>query len=171
MKKTDLLIAHNKGAYTIMVEGRANFDYGLPLRNFARNLDDDFNRIAIDLSSCLGMDSTFMGIMAMIGLKAKKNHVQVEIINAGKNNRYLLEGLGLDKLFKFVNQDKCEICDKSASAPDEASTPLKTAETVVDAHKTLMDVDKGNVPKFEKVVEFAEQDLEALKKQQDKDKK
>jgi ABC-type transporter Mla MlaB component len=168
MKKADLLIAHNKGAYTIIVEGRANFDYGLPLRNFAKNLDNNFTAIAIDLRACLGMDSTFMGIMAMIGLKAQKNNVQVEILNADKNNRYLLEGLGLDKLFKFVDKDTCNICNEKI-APDESSCSLlNTAKTVVDAHKTLMDVDKKNVPKFEKVVEFAQQDVDKLKEKKDK---
>jgi anti-sigma B factor antagonist len=164
MKKADLLIAHNKGSYTIMVEGRANFDYGLPLRNFAKNLDNSFTQIAIDLRSCLGMDSTFMGIMAMIGLKAKKNNVQVEILNADENNRYLLEGLGLDKLFKFVDKDTCNICDEKIVPDTKTCSVLNTAETVVDAHKVLMDVDKKNIPKFEKVVEFAQEDVDKLKK-------
>ena len=168
MKKADLLIAHNKGVYTIMVEGRANFDYGLPLRNFAKNLDNSFTQIAIDLRSCLGMDSTFMGIMAMIGLKAKKNNVQVEILNADENNRYLLEGLGLDKLFKFVNKDTCNICNEKI-APDATScSVLNTAKTVVEAHKTLIRVDKKNIPKFEKVVEFAQQDVDKLKEKKKK---
>ena len=168
MKKADLLIAHNKGAYTIIVEGRANFDYGLPLRNFAKNLDNNFTQIAIDLRACLGMDSTFMGIMAMIGLKAKKNNVQVEILNADENNKYLLEGLGLDKLFKFVDKDTCNICDEKIPQDSDSCSVLNTAETVLDAHKTLTRIDKSNIPKFDKVIEFAQQDVDKLK---DKDKK
>ncbi len=168
MKKADLLIAHNKGAYTIIVEGRANFDYGLPLRNFAKNLDNKFTQIAIDLRACVGMDSTFMGIMAMIGLKAKKINVQVEILNANKNNRYLLEGLGLDKLFKFADKDTSNICDEKIAPDMTPSSILNTAETVVDAHKTLMEVDKKNVPKFKKVVDFAQEDVDKLKEKKKK---
>lgn len=169
MKKADLLIAHNKGAYTIIVEGRANFDYGLPLRNFAKNMDNNFTQIAIDLRACLGMDSTFMGIMAMIGLKAQKKNVQVEILNADENNKYLLAGLGLDKLFKFVEKDTCNICEKKIS-PDSTKSALDTAKTVVDAHRTLTRIDEKNIPKFEKVIEFAQEDVDRLKKK-DKDKK
>jgi anti-sigma B factor antagonist len=163
MKKADLLIAHNKGAYTIIVEGRANFDYGLPLRDFAKNLDDNFTQIAIDLRGCLGMDSTFMGIMAMIGLKAQKRNVQVEILNAGENNKYLLEGLGLDKLFKFVDKDTCNICDEEIVPDSTLCGQLTTAETVVDAHRTLTHIDEKNIPKFEKVIEFAQEDVDKLK--------
>lgn len=168
MKNSDLLIAHNKGAYTIIVEGRANFDYGLPLRNFAKNLDSNFTRITIDLRACVGMDSTFMGIMAMIGLKAKKHNVTVEILNADKNNRYLLEGLGLDKLFKFSASDICEVCREKLAPDAKSCSMLNKAETVIEAHQTLMTIDKENIPKFEKVVEFAKKDAEALK---NKDKK
>lgn len=169
MKKADLLIAHNKGSYTIIVEGRANFDYGLPLRNFAKNLNNNFTQIAIDLRACLGMDSTFMGIMAMIGLKAKKNNVQVEILNADENNKYLLEGLGLDKLFKFIDKDTCNICDEKIPQDSDSPSVLNTAETVLDAHRTLTRIDKSNIPKFDKVIEFTQQDVDKLK-EKDKDK-
>jgi anti-anti-sigma regulatory factor len=169
MKNSDLLIAHNKGAYTIIVEGRANFDYGLPLRNFAKNLDSNFTSITIDLKACIGMDSTFMGIMAMIGLKAKKNNVTVEILNADKNNRYLLEGLGLDKLFTFASSDSCEVCKEEITPEKKSGSMLKKAETVVEAHQTLMQIDEENIPKFEKVVEFAKKDAEKLKDKEEKD--
>ena len=164
MKSNDLLIVHNKGVYTIIVEGRANFDYGLTLRDFAKKMKHDFTAIAIDLRSCLGMDSTFMGIMAMIGLKAKKNNVKVEILNADEANKYLLEGLGLDKLFSFADKDTCNICDEPIAPDADSCTILDKAETVVDAHRTLTRIDKENIPKFEKVIEFAQEDVDKLKK-------
>lgn len=164
MKSKDLLIVHNEGVYTIIVEGRANFDYGLTLRDFAKNMDHDFTAIAIDLRNCLGMDSTFMGIMAMIGLKAKKNNVQVEILNADEANKYLLEGLGLDKIFSFADKDSCNICDEVIAPGTDTCSLLTQAETVVDAHKTLTRIDKENIPKFEKVIEFAKEDVDKLKK-------
>ena len=163
MKRADLLIAHNKGVYNIKVEGRANFEYGLPLRDFAKNLEGEFEKISIDLKSCTGMDSTFMGVLAMIGLKSRKIGAVVEIINADANNRHLLIGLGLEKLFVFVDrqviQENIE-WQQSESGQDR----MATAETVVEAHQTLMNVDQNNVPKFEKVVEFAQEDLDKIKK-------
>ena len=39
---------------------------------------------------------------------------------------------------------------------------LENATTVLEAHKTLMDVDSDNVAKFEKVVEFVQKDLDKL---------
>jgi anti-anti-sigma regulatory factor len=163
MKRADLLIAHNKGVYNIKVEGRANFEYGLPLRNFAKNLEGKFEKVCIDLTSCTGMDSTFMGVLAMIGLKARKVGGIVEIVNADANNRHLLIGLGLEKLFVFIDrQETMENVDWQQSESEKDR--LTTAETVVEAHQTLMDVDQNNIPKFEKVVEFAQEDLDKIKK-------
>lgn len=163
MKRADLLIAHNKGVYNIKVEGRANFEYGLPLRDFAKNLEGKYEKVSIDLKSCTGMDSTFMGVLAMIGLKSRKIGAVVEIINADANNRHLLIGLGLEKLFAFIDrQDTQENIEWQQS--ESGQDRMTTAETVVEAHKTLMNVDQNNVSKFEKVVEFAQEDLDKLKK-------
>ncbi|MCP3967144.1 MAG: hypothetical protein GY750_01290 [Lentisphaerae bacterium] len=165
MKKADLLIAHNRGVYNIKVEGRANFEYGLPLRNFAKNLEGNFQRITINLKSCTGMDSTFMGILAMIGLKAKKINAVVEIINADSNNRHLLKGLGLEKLFNFVEKKIKPAENADVPKQEIPKDQLAAAETVSEAHKTLVDIDQANAPKFEKVIEFADEDVKRLKKE------
>lgn len=165
MKKADLLIAHNKDAYDIKVGGRANFEYGLPLRNFAKSLDNQkFSKVSIDLEDCNGMDSTFMGILTMIALKSKKCHADVEIINASDANRALLHSLGIAKLFSFIDRNEEDV-DEDWQSPENQEDALSTAETVIEAHKTLMEVDDENIPRFEQVVEYAEQDAERLKKE------
>ena len=165
MKETDVLIAHNKGVYNIKVEGRATFEYGPPLRTLAKNLENEiFERISVDLRECTGMDSTFMGLLAMLGLRARKINAVMEILNANEMNVGLLGGLGLEKLFKFSVRDTADEKDKDWKKTETQSDKLSTAEAVVDAHDTLMDVDPGNIPKFERVVDFAKKDLDKLKK-------
>ena len=41
---------------------------------------------------------------------------------------------------------------------------LTTAETVAEAHKALVGADAGNAEKFKQVIEFADKDVERLKK-------
>ncbi|OGV48333.1 MAG: hypothetical protein A2017_18715 [Lentisphaerae bacterium GWF2_44_16] len=165
MKETDVLIAHNKGVYNIKVEGRATFEYGPPLRTLAKNLENElFERISVDLNECAGMDSTFMGLLAMLGLRARKINAVMEILNANEMNMGLLRGLGLEKLFKFSVKNIAEDKDTDWKKAETQSDKLSTAEAVVDAHDTLMDIDPGNIPKFERVVDFAKKDLDKLKK-------
>ena len=38
---------------------------------------------------------------------------------------------------------------------------------MLDAHQTLMDIDEGNVQKFEKVVEFVKKDIDRMEQKKD----
>lgn len=162
MKESDILIAQEAGTYRIKIDGRANFEYGPPLRNLAKNLENEnFELISVDLANCTGMDSTFMGILAMLGLRAKKINASMEIVNAGETNEALLKGLGLKNLFSFVERTEEKVFNWNKAGKE--GEKLEKAETVVDAHDTLMDVTPENVPKFKTVVDFAKKDLKNLK--------
>ncbi len=163
MSKADLVIAEKDGVCTIRVAGRANFECGMPLRTFSKNYTDITKKIVIDLRECESMDSTFMGILTMLALKAKKLNTELELVNATDYCRALLRGLGVEKMFKFT---ACETDVSNGSSlvnGDAKNDKIGAAEAVVDAHKTLMDVSLDNIAKFEKVVEFAESDLERFK--------
>ena len=161
MKNAEVLIASNDGIYSIKVNGRATFECAPPLRTLAKDLESIvFRKINVDLSSCTGMDSTFMGILAMLGLRAKKIDAVMTIFNAGELNKSLLFGLGLKKLFNFA-EGEVKLESQTESAESDADK-IANAQTVLDAHKTLMDVDEENVRKFEKVVDFVQKDLDKL---------
>ncbi len=159
MKQAKVLIARENGQYHVKVEGRANFECSPPLRNFANSLDEhDCKGISIDLAGCVGMDSTFMGILAMIGLKARKIGACVSIVNASDSNKNLLNGLGLQKIFSYASSSEMESRQRWVDA-EPSSDKGEKAETVLEAHETLMEVDKNNVPKFQNVVDFVKKDL------------
>jgi anti-anti-sigma regulatory factor len=159
MKQAKVLISRDNGEYRIKVEGRANFECSPPLRNFVHNLEaQDCKAIFIDLSQCAGMDSTFMGILAMMGLKAKKCGCTVNIVNADVNIKNLLAGLGIQKIFNYLEISEIESNQKWEDTGKSADKTEK-AETVLEAHETLMKVDKDNIPKFRTVVDLVKRDL------------
>ena len=102
MAKADLTIADNNGVSTIRVFGRANFECGMPLRSFAKNLSPSCAGIVIDMAGCESMDSTFMGLLTMLSMRAQKINLPLEVVNASDYCRALLRGLGVEKRFKFV---------------------------------------------------------------------
>jgi anti-sigma B factor antagonist len=164
MKNGNLLIAHNKNSYEIKVAGRANFEYGVPLRTFAQNIErKKISKLSINLADCLGMDSTFMGVLTMLALKLKKLNTTIEILSISGQNRELLHGLGIDKLFTFSEKKQKLAEQKTIQIEQKSNQPLDTAETVVEAHETLMQADDENIKKFEQVSKFARQDAERLK--------
>ncbi|MBO5725380.1 MAG: hypothetical protein J6S58_11180 [Lentisphaeria bacterium] len=163
MANGEVFVSGEEDHFAVKVAGRATFECVAPLRDLAGKLDNiSFSKVDIDLGGCLGMDSTFMGVLAMMALRAKKAKAVITVWNADDMNKNLLAGLGLKKLFQY--QDGVVEMGQ-VNADSNTGVPLgklENATTVLEAHKTLMDVDSDNVAKFEKVVEFVQKDLDKL---------
>ena len=158
MKENDLLIANRSGCYTVTVSGRANFEYAVPLRDLARSTAE-FSGFRFDMKNCTAMDSTFMGVLTMLALKAKKSGIVIDIANASVSVQKLLRDLGVAKLFTFSESESNE----QGAAVQSGCDKLTTAETVEEAHRTLADVSPEHAEKFKDVIEFTHQDVERLK--------
>lgn len=164
MKETGVTILPREDGYLIQAVGRANFDYAVPLRDLSKDLSGR-EKLCFDLSGCTAMDSTFMGVMSMIGLKARRCGETVEIAGAADHLRFLLRGLGVEKLFRFV--PALPASENDADAPRAVSGDRRaTAETVLEAHQTLVEADAANAAKFETVIQFAREDVDRLKSEQ-----
>jgi anti-sigma B factor antagonist len=170
MKKSNIMIARSKRGYEITVKGRATFDCSSPLRNFADNIvPGSIEKIFIDLSECSWLDSTFMGTLAMLGLNAQKANIDVEIVNIDDKNFNLLKELGVNKLFLYNNRKNSESDEEKwekliSASHNNNDSQEEIADTILEAHKTLMDIDENNVSKFQKVVEMVEKDIHKRKK-------
>lgn len=161
MKENDLLISRNDGEYAVKVSGRANFEYAVPLRELANSLETGFKAVRFEMSECQAMDSTFMGVLSMIGLKARRGGAVVEIVKANDFLRKLLRDLGITKLFDFTDEFVNMPAEWSSAAA--GSDLLAAAETVSEAHEKLVEADQANQAKFSQVIEFARKDVERLK--------
>ena len=162
MSSGETIISGGGDRYAVKAIGRATFECVAPLRDLAKTLDTvDFRQIDIDLADCQGMDSTYMGVLAMMALRAKKINAEIAIYNASELNRNSLFGLGLKRLFQFKS-GPVAMEEQNSVGPAGPADQITHATTVLEAHKTLMDVDKGNVSKFEKVVDFVQKDLDRL---------
>ena len=162
MREEDLVITELDGGFTVEVSGRANFDYAVPLRALAEKIKPGC-WLQFFMENCETMDSTFMGVLTMLALKLRKQNSQIQMINAGDNLVKLLRDLGVAKLFKFSSGTNCSVENGSVVCHTKA-TMLDTAETVVEAHKALVGADENNAEKFNAVIDFAEQDVERLRK-------
>jgi len=143
------------------VIGRATFKISRELREYAlKRLREGAVSITFDLSECRGMDSTFMGVLAMLGLQAR-GKAAIIIVNASEHHRELLDGIGISRLFQFSDEAIPEVnwhnlCGAATAVRDMG----QLADTILDAHKTLMNVSADNVPKFKDVVDMLSTELD-----------
>jgi len=119
-------------------------------------LENEAAVLKLDMADCLFMDSTIMGVLAMLSLEARKNSIPVEVVNINDEALGLLKGLGVDRIMKFVEVDSADMNWKKVSSSYNSSMDSKV---ILDAHKTLMDIDDENVSKFEQVVACLEAEM------------
>ena len=143
----------------VRVAGRGTFQNGQPLRRYAvEMIDQGARQFVVDLGPCEGMDSTFLGVLAGIGLQLREplTHGQLRLANVSPRNLELLQTLGLDRLFEIAPATVAaaagiplhQLADPAA-AP--ARTPAKkndVADLMLEAHNNLIRADDRNQEKF-----------------------
>ena len=104
----DLLAATSGDKVFIQVLGRGSFKIATPLKQYIADIcgKQTIRIIALDLKKCIGMDSTFMGVLAGLSGRLKKSGQRLELINLSDKNANLLATLGVDQILKFYKK-KC----------------------------------------------------------------
>ena len=159
---SSLLICRENEKCGIILSGRVNFETVVPLRDFVNHLPEDIKELTVDLAECLSMDSTCMGVLSMLALTGIKSKLKMRVLNAG-GNRQLLKGLGVEKLFKFEDGEFAPYATVIYPVEKPVKNLQSSAETVLEAHETLIAADESNQQKFGAVVEMTRQDVERLR--------
>jgi len=152
----------------VKIVGRANFTSSIDFKTLVLELrQKGCKYFVLDLSECTLMDSTFLGVLAGLGLKLSAAQPEprapaVELLNPNARLTELLENLGVLHLFKLRNGSldaptQPEFC---AAAPDPSREEITRA--CLEAHQTLMTVNPNNVPKFKELTQFLAEDLKKL---------
>jgi anti-sigma B factor antagonist len=153
----------------VKIIGRANFNSSIDFRTLVNELrEKGYDYFVLDLSECLLMDSTFLGVLAGFGLKlgtGQKDPCEqaIELLNPSARITDLLENLGVLHLFKLTQG--------TLTPPENAETlapaPLQPAKeevtrACIEAHQTLMEINPANATKFKEVTQFLAEDLKRL---------
>lgn len=163
------MVAIYDQAVWIKISGRANFSSSLDLRNLVNELwQRGFRHFVFELCDCVIMDSTFLGVLAGIGLKFADSNQRgdkstVEIANPNARISDILENLGVAHLFNVITTANPEMEKFEPLAREgEAASRTEVTRTCLEAHKILMDLNPANVSKFKDVAQFLAEDLKKL---------
>jgi len=153
-------VGRANGDVHVRVAGRGTFQNGQPLRRYAvEMIGQGVRQFVVDLGACEGMDSTFLGVLAGIGLQlhdpAKCGRVR--LANVSPRNLELLQTLGLDRLFE-INPPADLAAIELQRLPDSdfaksqlPATKHETANLMLEAHDNLVRVDDRNQARFKDV--------------------
>lgn len=163
-----LLVAVDPPSAFVRVRGRGSFKFGPALKKFgASAIERRCRRIVMDMSECIGMDSTFMGVMAGLAMRLRKEcEGELVMLNLGPKNLSLLSTLGLDQLLRVVDASGAPppeqmLPEASLSALDAGGTDRRVqAQTMIDAHEDLVRLSPENQSRFKDVLAYLKEDLQ-----------
>lgn len=165
----DRLLAWIHGPFAVVrVSGRGSYKVGAALREFGGGaFAAGAERLVLDLDTCVGMDSTFMGVVAGLTLKTRSlPDVRVIFVNLRDRTRQLLITLGLARfvdMYMSGEVPEALLPALNAPRPDPAGLAPGTdslAATMLRAHEDLVRIDPGNLNRFRDVLEFLHRDME-----------
>lgn len=163
-----MLVSVGEKCAFVQIAGRANFTSSVDFKTLLDQLlQKGYTSFVLDLTECVLMDSTFLGVLAGFGLKlnspqADKVDRTIQLFNPNPRISELLENLGVLHLFKVTEGD----ANAPANANDVKSTNASREEvtrTCLEAHKTLMNIQPDNVSRFKDVAAFLAEDLKRMK--------
>lgn len=120
--------------------------------------EPDYSGFLIDVSEAENIDSTCLGILARIGIRARQTGgARPAVLGARTDLREVLEAVCFDQIFHFADAD--------GAAPQglEPVTQLAAEEApllalVLEAHRRLCDLDSRNQEAFRDLLEVLERD-------------
>ena len=116
----------------------------------------------VDLSQATFIDSTVLGILAKLGLKLKLSHgIQAVMLSTNSDITTLANSMGLGQVFVVLNYcGDPSVCTNALVEEHVSHSAMLT--TVLDAHKTLMQLNRNNQNMFEPLVKQLQKEHDCL---------
>ncbi len=154
----------------IKISGRANFASSIDLKALVEELHQrGCNYFVLELTECTLMDSTFLGVLAGLGLKSmtpKKDcgNIAIELLNPNERITELLESLGVLHLFKLAQGPlQVPVFSQPRALAPACPTKEEVTRACLEAHQTLMEMNPQNATKFKEVAAFLAEGLKKAK--------
>jgi anti-anti-sigma factor len=121
--------------------------------------DKRIDDIVLDVNQAKYIDSTNLGLMAMIArYMLGTHHRKPVILCENPDIGIVLRSMGFGSVFEIVSKSVSDRLDFE-TAPDIEQTHKERIHTILDAHRVLMEMNSHNCAAFKSVVEVLEDRL------------
>ena len=161
MKKPSLILTgHLNGVLWIRPEGRGTFQESALIKTFVETArGSEYEDFTIDLEACPGMDSTFMGMLAGLGmLFRKEGKGELSIVATNDKTKSSLMELGVHYMTSIepadaVWNDEIEAYREDL-VPLNVTTDCEMGDHILESHENLCLTDEANFARFEDVLKM-----------------
>lgn len=162
MSNCKILLAESSGVYVLKLVGEVRLNFCSTIDGAIESIvvDPNFVSLVVDLSETTLIDSTTLGLLAKLAIRAKsKIHFLPSIVSTDPDITRVLLAMGFDSIYLIVEEPLL-----SEEQLNELS-PLDVTEDelrghVLNAHKVLMDMNEHNRDQFKDLVTALELDMQ-----------
>lgn len=161
MSGCKILQAKRSGVYVLKLIGevRLNFCSTIDASIEAIVADPEFATLVVDLSETTMIDSTTLGLLAKLAIRAKKkSHFLPSIVSTNPDITRLLTAMGFETIYLIVNKPAATAEVLEEVAPKEIDEDTMR-DQVINAHRVLMDMNEQNHDQFKDLVNALEMDM------------
>jgi anti-anti-sigma regulatory factor len=151
----------------LKIVGRASFLNSGPVKDlFERLVEQGKRRFVVDFQNCTGMDSTFLGILAGLGIQMLNADPAGSLVlcRLGDRNRELVRNLGLHRILVMEDDDDApaEVGTGKGDliSTDKKLSELENARLVLEAHENLVELDASNKTRFQDVISYLQSQID-----------
>lgn len=162
MTQGRILVGDHDGIYVLKFTGDVRVTLCATMDAFLRSLlsRDDFRSVLVDLSDTEGIDSTSLGLLAKLSLETQRRfEVVPTLVSTNPDITRILRTMGFDDIFHILEEPLTEIGqlgELPTLETDEEEEDVR--QRVLDAHRTLMDLNEQNRESFRDLVTALETD-------------
>lgn len=150
MQEGKILAASHHGAYVIRLEGDVRLTLCTTIDDYIQKMfsDPEFVSVWIDLCDAEGIDSTTLGLLAKLALRADSEfHFHPAIFSCDPGINRLLKSMGFQRLFD-LHEASCANPEDICEIPVVLGSEVAVKEQVIDAHRVLMGLSDENRARF-----------------------
>lgn len=115
--------------------------------------------VCVDLSTCAGMDSTFMGLLVGTSLAMVQQGGRLVVVNPSEPNRRLLDMLGVTEVVPVMDACSVPAVEFVEVESNAGVGAIQRMELVLRAHRDLVALGGANQVKFAAFIEALQKDL------------
>jgi anti-anti-sigma factor len=149
-----ILVGSEQGVYVLLFEGDVRLTLCTAVDGYLDKMfhDEEFKSVVVDLSRTESIDSTSLGVLAKLSIKADKLFSYTPtLISTVSDITRILHSMGFEDVFHIV-EEPLTYTDQLGELPRVQSSHEDLRQRVLDAHRTLMAMNESNRETFQDLV-------------------
>ncbi len=154
MSSCKILHAECSGVFVLKLQGEVRLTYCNALDEAIESIVEapGFQTIVVDLSEAEMVDSTTLGLLVKLAIKARaKSHFLPSIVSSNPDITRIIKSMGFESVYIVLKEpvlDPKVLIEIEPQEMDEQAARNK----VLEAHRILMDMNEGNREMFRDLV-------------------